>query len=447
MNTIRPVLTSAEIRDRDRDHVWHPWTPLAVDRSALTAVRGEGYRIWDIDGNEYIDGTGGALSLSCGYSHPRLIAALNAQLKRIHHFDLSIASHDRVGELAERICSYLPSELEHVLFVNSGSEGVEAAVLMAASYWAHQGTPRNRFVTLKNGYHGSTLLSRSLSGLPRVSHGFTPPIPVAHVDLPLPAREMRNPTALPLLLTALDAAIGSDSNDLPAAVVIEPFLNVGGGVELPPGFLQALRTLCHDRGVLLLLDEVFTAYGRCGAMFACAIGDGIAADIVVSSKGLSSGYVPIAAVATTAEIRDSFAHDPAIGGIRYGHTMSGHALGCAVAIATLDVIDDEGLIQRSVLLGARLRTHLIGLVGPHIIDVRGIGLILVIEMASLEAAEALLDAARTEGVLLRPQGQVLMAVPALIIDEAGIDAIAERVARALESVERHLGTRPVARDR
>lgn len=434
MSTIPEANTSSEaIRSRDRRHVWHPWSPLTIDRSALTAVRGDGYRIWDVDGRQYIDGTGGALSLTCGYSHPRLVTAMSEQAGHLHHFDLSIASHELAGRLAERIAGLLPDPLDRVLFVNSGSEGIEAAVLMTTGYWAHQGTPRKRFVSLTDGYHGSTVVCKSLSGLPRVAHGFAPPVPVSHVDLPFPAREMRSPAALDCLIAALDRAIGDDPADRPAAVVVEPFLNVGGGIELPAGSLRAIRQLCDERHTLLVLDEVFTAYGRCGAMFAC-LREGVTPDVIVSSKGLASGYVPISAVVATNAIYETFRQDPAIGGLRYGHTMSGHALGCVAALTTIDIIEDEGLAARAEDLGSRLRARLERLVGPALVDVRGMGLIVAMELASQDAADEVLAAAREAGVLLRPHGPVLMVVPALTIDEAGIDAVADAVERALAAV-------------
>lgn len=414
--------SSAEIRARDRRHVWHTWSPLAADRSELTLSHGVGHRVWDIDGVEYIDAA--SLHATTGFGDPDVQRAIVQQMERLHHFDLSIASHEPAGLLAERIASYLPDGLTKTLFVNSGSEGCEAAVMIAASYWSHLGQNRRRVVSFARGYHGSTLVSRSLSRLPRIGPAMSEPLAVTYVDLPGSAREVREPAALPLLLAAFEEAVGNDPDDMPMAVLVEPFLNVGGAVVLPDGFLAGLRDLCDRSGALLVLDEVFTGYGRTGRMFACDRED-VAPDIIVSSKGLSSGYVPIAAVTVQQHVHDSFEHDPVMGGLRYGHTTSGHPVACAAALATLDIVEKHGLVAAADIGGARLLSRLSGLLGSSgVIDVRGVGLIAAIEFAEPETAGTVKVRAQQLGLLLRQQGAVLMAVPPLNIGDTGIDDIA-----------------------
>jgi adenosylmethionine-8-amino-7-oxononanoate aminotransferase len=216
------------------------------------------------------------------------------------------------------------------------------------------------------------------------------------------------------------------------AVVVEPFLNVGGGIVLPTGFLPRLRELCDATGTLLVLDEVFTGFGRTGRMFACLHED-VAPDIVVSSKGLASGYVPIAAVTVARHVHDSFTAEPVIGGLLYGHTTAGHALGCAAGLATLDVIEREGLLDRASVLGTLLRERLGPLVAaaPEVTDVRGLGLVAVVDTVSQRAATDIRARARARGLLIRQQGQAVLAVPPLIVDERGIGEIAERLAAAV----------------
>ncbi|KXK63140.1 hypothetical protein AWW66_04815 [Micromonospora rosaria] len=417
------------VRERDRRHVWHTWTPVGADRSAAMFTHASGYRIWDIDGREYIEGS--ALNSTCGYAHPEVTRAVAEQAGRLHHVDVSLTSHDLAGALAERIASYLPAPLTRTLFVNSGSEGFDAAVLMAVGHAAHQGRPRSRIVAFARGYQGATVLARSLSDLPRCRHPMTAPLPVTLVDLPLPPRDLRRPEALPVLLDAFERAIGADPADPPAAVVVEPFLNVGGGVVLPPGFLAGLRALCDATGTLLVVDEVFTAYGRAGAMFACAR-DGVVPDVVVSSKGLAGGYVPIAAVTAGEHVYEGFAADPVIGGLRYGHTTSGHAVACAAALATLDVLEKENLVERAEWLGGRMAARVAHLAGTgEVVDVRRLGLVVVLEMTTEDAALAVLARARAHGLLLRRQGAAVMAVPPLVIDDAGADALVDRLLAAL----------------
>ncbi|HEX6469492.1 MAG TPA: aspartate aminotransferase family protein [Streptosporangiaceae bacterium] len=419
-------------RLRDRRHVWHTWSPVAADRGRLMISHGYGYRVQDMDGKEYIDAK--SLNTTCGYGHPDVERAVRGQLRTLHQFDISTAGHELAGLLAERIASYLPGMPAKTLFVNSGSEGFEAAVLIAASYWSQRGAPRSRIVSFADGYQGATLTSRSLSGLPRVRHPFRPPLPVTHVRLPAAPRELRRAESLPPLLAAFERAIGTDPDDLPMAVVVEPLLNVGGGVVLPPGFLRALRGLCDATGTLLILDEVFTGYGRTGRMFACGHED-VLPDILVSSKGLSGGYVPIGAVTVREEIYDSFRDEPDIGGLRYGHTTSGHPVACAAALATLDVVEKEDLVDRAGRLGALMLDRLSPLAGTgEVVDVRGLGLVVVLEMSGGEAAELVLARAEDMGLLLRRQGargQAVLVVPPMTIDDEGAAAIIERVEQSV----------------
>lgn len=417
-------------RTRTDRYVWHPWSPIGGPSGRIMAVQASGHLLCDAAGTEYIDAS--ALNATCGYGHPALVEAVSRQAGQLHGVDLSVHDHEMAGLLAERLAAILPGGLSRVLFTNSGSEGIEASCFIAASYWAHLGTPRTRVVTFDRGYHGSTALARSLSGLPPTTHGFTNPLRVTPVALPTPDRVVRDPASTPDLLAAFAAAIGEDRDDLPMAVLIEPLVNVGGGVVLPPGLLRGLRELCDARGVLLIMDEIFTGIGRTGRMFGFEH-EGLEPDIVVSSKGLSGGYAPIAAVAVQERIYRTFEDDPLLGGLRYGHTTSGHAVACAVAVAVLDVVEREGLVARSRELGARLLDGLTPLVGEHDVrDVRGQGLLVVLELANHDSAAALVQAARRHHLLLRQQGAVVMVVPPLTVDASVVDEIVTRVSAAVD---------------
>jgi adenosylmethionine-8-amino-7-oxononanoate aminotransferase len=417
-------------RDRDDRYHWHPWSPPAPDGPWMTITRGDGYRVWDIEGREYIDAS--AMNSTCGYAHPQVTLAVSNQMSRLHHVDLSYNSHEMAGLLAERLASYLPEVLSKTLFVNSGSEGIEASLMIAATYWSHVGQARSRVVAFAAGYHGSTVISRSLSGLPFTGHPFQAPLEMTHVSLPASAREVRRPEYLPPLLTAFEEALGDTPGDLPMAVVVEPLLNVGGGIVLPAGFLRGLRELCDATGTLLIVDEVFTGYGRTGRMFACQRED-VTPDILISSKGLSGGYMPITAVTVQQRVSEAFGASQATGsrsGLLYGHTTSGHAVACAGALATLDILDKHGLVERADHLGARLLGRLAPLAGAgEVTDVRGLGFVVSVEMSSAEQATRMLLRAREAGLLLRQQGPVIMAVPPLMTDEEGIAAIADRMVR------------------
>lgn len=414
-------------QQHSENYVWNPWTPLKNFRSRLTLIRGDGYKVWDKDGNEYIDAA--SLNMTCGYKNPTLLDAISQQILKLHGVDLSVVSNEPARLLAERLYQVLPDRLSKTLFVNSGSEGFEAAIFIATAYWSQIGLPRSRVVTFARGYHGSTFISRSLSGLAKFDHPLGKALPVTYVELPVPPRELRKPEALSQLVSAFEKALNQNSDDLPACVVIEPFLNVGGGVVLPFGFLRELRKLCDEAGTFLILDEVFTGYGRSGKMFAFQHED-IVPDILVSSKGLASGYMPITAVTVQERIHDSFEKDPILGGLRYGHTTSGHPVACAAALATLDILENEKLADCAQNYGKFLVDRLADYAGVgNVVDVRGFGLVLILEMRSPDIASKLRTQAESLGLLLRQagNGEVLMAVPPLTIDPKGIEKIIERL--------------------
>ncbi|MEJ3746444.1 aminotransferase class III-fold pyridoxal phosphate-dependent enzyme [Actinomycetes bacterium KLBMP 9797] len=416
------------LRERDDRYVWHPWSPISAERDRLMIVRGSAWWAWDADGNRYLDA--GSMNSTCGYGHPYVVEAAARQLSRMHGVDLSANGHDVAGELAGRLASHLPDSLSRTLFVNSGSEGIEAATMIAAAYHAHVGDPRTRVVTFARGYHGSTHLARSLSALPPTAHYLRDPLPVTRVEFPVSTAAMRDPETLRLLVSAFERAVGADASDRPSAVLVEPIVNVGGGVLLPPGFLRALRELCDATGTLLILDEVFTGYGRTGRMFAFEH-DGAVPDILVSSKGLSGGYAPIAAVTVREPVYRTFDRDPVMGGLRYGHTTSGHAVACAAAVATLEVIEKEDLVTRSREVGAYLLDELAALRGRGAVtDVRGLGLAVILELASEPAATDLVAAARRLRLLVRQHGAAVMLVPPLTIGSDVADLVVDRITAA-----------------
>ncbi|MER7172977.1 aspartate aminotransferase family protein [Streptomyces mesophilus] len=422
------------LRARDRSHLWHIWSPVTTDMAHSMFVRGAGSYLTDVEGKEYLDAS--SLNLTCGYAHPGIIGAMAGQSARMHGYDLSVATHDLAGAVAERVASLMPSALSRTLLTNSGTEGCEAALLIAGMYAGLRGEPRTRVVTFESGYHGSTVLTRSLSGLPHLDHPFHNPLRVSRVPLPRPARQTRQPEALGPLLDGMRQALTADPAAPPLAVLVEPLVNVGGGVVLPDGFLTGLRDLCDTHGALLIVDEVSTGYGRTGRLFAFQR-ENVVPDIVVSSKGLASGYAPIAAVSVRETIYQAFAEDSYLGGLRFGQTTSGHAVACAAALATLDLLEDQKLTERAEQLGGRLLRELGTFLGSaDITDVRGLGLFVSVEFAEETTAARVVEAARRHGLLLRRQGQVAMAVPPLTSGESDINLLVERFCAAIEETTR-----------
>lgn len=427
------IMSVNKIGERDRNYVCHPWSPISEDRSQLMLSCGKNSYVKDIYGNELIDAS--SLNTTCGYADARLVNAIKEQLVRLQGIDISTASNLLVGALAERLSKYLPKCLSKTLFVNSGSEGIEAAIFIAASYWAQIGEPRSRIVTFERGYHGATLLCRSLSGLPRVKHPLSIQLSVSQVRFEVSPRQLREPESSHTLLHAFEKEMMQEGNNYPMAVLVEPFINVGGGIVLPKGFLSGLQALCKKTGTLLILDEVFTGFGRSGKMFAFEY-ESVTPDILVSSKGLASGYMPICAVIFKDEIYQTFANDKNIGGVRYGHTTSGHAGACAAALATLDILDKEELVKKASYFGSVLMRAFSDQIGTGcVIDIRNFGLVLVIEMSSFDIASRLYNYAKSAGVLLRQHGEVLMVVPPLTIDEKTLNLLIKRLKDALDKIK------------
>lgn len=399
-----------------------PWSPVRpTARPVIRAASGS--LVVDTDGREYIDAS--SLSLTCGYANPRVIDSVRAQLHELPGLDLSAARHLQVDALAARVGAVLPDGLNRTLFLNSGSEGIEAALFMSLRAWRLAAEPRDRVITMERGYHGSTLLTRSLSGLPASGHDMRDPVPVTRVPLTASAAAVRTPAAGDKLIASFRAAF--DAGDPPAAVVIEPLLNVGGGIVLPPGFLTSLRGLCDETGTHLVLDEVFTGWARTGRMFGFEH-DNVVPDLLVTSKGLGGGYFPISAVTPRDEIVELISHDPVFGGLRYGHTTSGHPGACAAALAVLDIIEQEGLVKRADELGRRLLGRLESLTSvEHVVDVRGLGMVVVIETSTPEVADRVMARARERGVLLRQQMASLYVVPPLTVSEEHLELVVDCV--------------------
>ncbi|MEU6145655.1 aminotransferase class III-fold pyridoxal phosphate-dependent enzyme [Streptomyces sp. NPDC047081] len=428
-------VSESSARVRDSNYVWHPWSRNEVECDRLMIARGEGARVWDTAGREYIDAS--SLNSTVGYGNEEVIAAATEQLRTLHGVDMSATNHPVAGRLAEAIAGYLPEGLSRTLLLNSGSEAIEAALMIASCYRQITGDPRNRVITFALGYHGSTVLTRTLSGLVPTGHPFHQPIEVTRVTLPLPAAELRHPEATKALVAAFAKALAG-AGDAPLAVVIEPFLNVGGGIVLPPGFLTELRDLCDRSGALLILDEIFTGYGRTGQMFAFQYEDA-APDILVSSKGLGGGYVPISAVTARQDIYAAFADDEIIGGLRYGHTTAGHATSSAVAIATLGVMERQGLVQNADDRGRELLKLIEPLRSlPGVVDTRGLGLVGVVEMTDMAAAAALVVSCQENGLMVRQQAGSVLLCPPLTITSTEVKEIAERITTATRSLASEL---------
>jgi len=413
--------------EADRAHCWHPFTRQDewCRQEPILLARGEGAWLWDTEGNRYLDGNSSIWTNIHGHRHPKIDAAIRAQLEAVAHTSYLGFAHPRASELAERLCGLFPPRtLERVFFSDDGSTAIEAAVRMALQYRINTGEPeRVRFLAFENGYHGDTLGAASLGGVGR----FTGLIQ----RFGLPVHRVSS-------LAELETIRPEEMKTL-AAVIVEPLIQgVNEMTPWPPGMLADLRRWCDAHGVHLILDEVMTGFGRTGTMFACQR-ENVIPDFLCLAKGLTGGYLPMAATLTTAKVYNAF-----LGGAErafyYGHSYTANPLGCAAALASLEVFEEEQTLEclqpkiarMSELLHALKATH------PHIRAIRQCGFIAGIEVGDPSGerlprenrtGERVCEAARRYGLLTRPILDTIVLMPPLC-------TTMEELAQAVEAIDR-----------
>jgi adenosylmethionine-8-amino-7-oxononanoate aminotransferase len=422
------VRTAAELVASDRRHLWHPFTQQLQwfqDEPPLVIERGEGTNLYDTSGRGYIDGVSSLWCNVHGHRHPAIDAAIRAQLDRVAHSTMLGLSHEPAIELAERLLALTPPGLTRVFYSDSGSTAVEVALKMSYQWWAQRGEPqRSGFICLANGYHGDTLGSVSVGGV-----------------------DLFHSLYRPLLFDTWRATAGDTDEmervlaahaDQVAAVVIEPLVQGAGGMLIQPdGYVRAVRGLCDRFGVLLICDEVATGFGRTGTMFACEQ-EGVTPDLLCLGKGLTGGYLPLAATVTTERIHDGFLGAPEEHrAFFHGHTFTGNPLGCAAGIATLETFERERTLEemgpKIESLRRALQQELRDL--DAVIDVRQRGFMVGIELAGGAAQDRLGHqvtlAARRRGAIIRPLGDVIVLMPAPAMSERDLTRLVAVTAAAI----------------
>ena len=413
-------MTADEISLWDRTLVWHAFTQMAA-YEPLILERGEGCYVFDSDGRRYLDAVSSLWCNVHGHRHPRIDAAIRAQLDRVAHVSNLGTSNPTTILLAKRLVDLAPPGLGHVFFSDDGATAVEVALKMAFQYWRQRPDPKPEktcYVALGEAYHGDTLGAVSVGGVARFHDLFRP---LLFETLRAPAPDAyRLPPGLPenhLLehsLSALDRLLGEHHARI-AALVIEPLVQAAAGILVhPDGYLRGVRELTRKYHVLLIADEVAVGFGRTGRMFACEH-EGVTPDLFCIGKGLTGGYLPMAATLATEEIWQAFLGEQASGRTFYhGHTYGGNPLAAAAALATLDVFEEERTLERLPEKIALLRRLLAPLADRrHVGQVRQCGLIAGIELVRdrttrepFPAAEGIgrrvCEAALRHGVLLRP---------------------------------------------
>ncbi len=440
-----------ELRDWDRTHVWHAFTQMA-EYEPFIVERAEGCTLVDIDGNQYIDGVSSLWCNIHGHRHPKIDAAIHTQLDKVAHVTNLGSSNPTTILLAKRLVDIAPPGLQHVFFSDDGATAVEVAIKMAFQYWrqrreTEKETGKTCYLALGDAYHGDTLGSVSVGGVERFHAMFRPllfetlrvPAPDSYRTPPGVARE----NLCQHHLEKLEQVLAENHRRI-AALVIEPLVQAAAGMIMhPPGYLRGVRELTRKYNVLLIADEVAVGFGRTGKMFACEH-EAVAPDLLCLAKGLTGGYLPMAATLATDEIWQAFLGTYAESKTFYhGHTYGGNPLGAAAALATLEVFEEERTLEKLPAKIARLGEHLARLARlPHVGDVRQRGLIAAIELVrdvdtkepypwDQRRGQCVCDHARGEGVWLRPLGNVVVIMPPLAISLEQLDQIAGAVERGI----------------
>lgn len=444
-----------ELSHLDKKYVWHPFTQHAewnADPDIPVIVEGKGFRLKDARGRWYLDGVASLWCNVHGHRVPALDRAVRRQLSKIAHATFLGATNEPAVRLAARLVRLAPRGLTRVFYSDSGSEANEIALKMAFQYWRQADPPeprRDTFLTLKEGYHGDTLGAVSLGGID-LFHGIFGPLLFRTLKAPAPHafRHLRGKSEAAWLsasVRAVERVFRRHGGRL-AAAHLEPLMEGAGGMLLHPrGFLRAMRRLCDRHGVLLVLDEVATGFGRTGAMFAC-LREGVSPDLLCLGKNLTGGYLPVAATLATERVFRAFLGAFESGRAFYhGHTFTANPLGCAVALANLDLLTRPGFLAavrcKARLLSQELKplsTH------PHVAEVRLVGFMGGVELVRDKARSEpypfgwkmgyrVCAEARRRGVLLRPLGNVVVLMPPLALPERDVRFLARVVRESVEA--------------
>lgn len=411
-----------KLADRDRAVLWHPYTQMHTAPEPLAIARAEGVWLYTEDGRRILDGISSWWVNIHGHSHPKLNAALAAQAREMEHVIFAGCTHRPAVELAERLLALLPAGMARAFYSDNGSTAVEVALKLAIQYWRNLNQPRRQtFITLHHAYHGDTVGAMSASESSLFTRPFQPLMfAVDRVHSPYcyqcPVGKARASCRIECL-DDLDAKL-DQLGDRVAGVLIEPMLQGAGGMIMwPREFLAGVRDLCTRHGALLIADEVLTGFGRTGKMFACEHAN-VCPDIICLSKALTAGYMPLGATAVTEGIFDAFLSEDRAKTFFHGHSFTANPLACAVAIASLDLFDEERTLERVARLEDQLKAGLEPLRGaPNVGDVRVIGGVGAVELRTPEGGY--LDSAGPRfaaeflrrGIMLRPLGNLMYFMP------------------------------------
>lgn len=440
---------------RDLNVLWHPCTQMK-DHEQLPLVpikRGEGVWLEDFDGKRYLDAVSSWWVNVFGHANPRINQRIKDQVDQLEHVILAGFSHQPVIELSERLVKLTPAGLDRVFYADNGSSCIEVALKMSFHYWLNVGQPaKKRFITLSNSYHGETIAAMSVGDVALFTDTYKALL-LDTLKVPSPDCYLR-PEGVSweehsrLMFGHMEQALAEHGHEV-AAVIVEPLIQGAGGMRMyHPIYLKLLREACDRYGVHLILDEIAVGFGRTGTMFACEQA-GIRPDFLCLSKALTGGYLPLAACLTTNEVYQAFyAEYDTLRAFLHSHSYTGNPLACAAALATLDIFEQDNVIEANKALAARMASATAHLAEhPHVAEVRQTGMALAIEMVQDKASKTaypwqerrglkVFQHALERGALLRPLGSVVYFLPPYVITPEQIDFLAEVASEGIDLATR-----------
>jgi putrescine aminotransferase len=431
-----------QVSDWDEAHLVHPWS---FPGPSVLLVKGQGSRYWDASGREYLDALGSIQLCEVGHGRRELAEAASEQIATLEYAPMHWNfTNEPASRLAHRLVELAP-DMQSVFFASSGSEACDSAVKLARFYHYLRGEPtRTNILTLNQSYHGATYGATAATGIDSLKVGFGElPEGFIHLTPPYPYHQelFDGKDPVEYCVDELEETVKRLGANTIAAFIGEPVLTVGGVIVPPKPYWAAISEICHRHGILMIADEVVTAFGRLGAWFASKAW-GLDADMIMIAKGVTSGYVPLSGVLLSGKISKPIKEVE--DGLPHGFTYNGHAVACAVALKNLDIIEEEQLCQNATKVGeylvARLQEELSDL--PVVGEVRGAGLLAGVELVAdrdtraplVVPRQAIADRIRDEeGVIVRSIAQNVIIAPCLVLTEEEADWIATALKRVLET--------------
>ncbi len=435
-------MINKNLLERSLKAVWHPCSQMKQHETLplVPIARGEGVWLHDFDGRRYLDAISSWWVNLFGHANPRINNAIHDQLEKLEHVMLAGFTHEPVVQLSERLNELAPGKLGHCFYSSDGASAIETALKMSFHYWRNNDQPeKNNFVSLQNGYHGETLGALSVTDVALFREIYAPLLRHS-ARVPTPdwryAEEGESPSNYALRAVTILENYLAENHTKTAALVVEPLVQGAAGMGMyHPDYLKHASEICNKYRVHLIADEIAVGFGRTGTMFACEQAN-ITPDFLCLAKGLSGGYLPLSVVLTTDAIYQAFYHDEATHGFLHSHTHAGNALACRAALATLDIFEQDKIIDGNHIKTNYLNDAAQSLAShPKVRNFRNCGMIWAfeVETADLNFSRKFFQMALNQGLLLRPLGNTVYFMPPYIINNQEMDFLVTGILQALDS--------------